>query len=478
MNNGEQDLTLPIVTAVIALAVILLLPFLFRALRRWLIWAGLAGLVLGSIAGWCVWNSYVPQYEASALIKIAAKEPYIAYPSGEQSPRFAANQETLIRSPLVLEVALNRPAPLSENTQQTTSSHNRRQTTFPHNTQELEVRQLPELKNTSDPVSYLEGRITLRQEPDSEYYWISYAGSSPEGAADIVNAVVDEYFNLTTKEDFARINILIRLLENEKHNQSAIVEGLRRDVRDMSKSYMGIDPYAAVPVRLQDPLSDLETQISNARFEHALLRARIADLQEEVFGLRTERPASVGGPVRVFSAGENNDFEVRRNSSKEEFSIFLGRTVARDDQTLAAFADAARALLARLDPRVTIAQAAVEAVNELASGFLLSHVPWNDAAFARFDRRTRALVIDVDLQATTAKTVVDAINKLQMFQAKLIDAEDVGNDGSGLVCRMKTDVPHADSERALQDEQGQAGSSARGTEGQLPEGGGTSEQLR
>ncbi len=138
--------------------------------RRWWQICLPAGCVLSIAAVAAIWLTFHPVYKAEAWLKIESSAPFLLNQQatggvsvGAQDV-FVRTQLQLIRSPVVIEPLLERP----------------------------EIASIPEIKEMSNPVALLGKAISVESENDSELYRISYSASSPQDAANVVNAVLQE----------------------------------------------------------------------------------------------------------------------------------------------------------------------------------------------------------------------------------------------------------------------------------------------
>ena len=102
-------------------------PFVLGVVRQW--WKVVAplGLLLATVGAIIVWWQFEPVYEAQAWLRIEDRRPLCRVSHSRRLERFVGTQIELIRSPLVIEPVLSKP----------------------------EVRRIPELATSSDPVGWL-----------------------------------------------------------------------------------------------------------------------------------------------------------------------------------------------------------------------------------------------------------------------------------------------------------------------------------
>ena len=168
---------------------------------------------------------FVPAYEATAWLRIDESPTYIAFESKQDTPLstkvFSQTQIELIHSPLVLGPALPK------------------------------IARLPEIAQQPDPIVWLAGRIQVKSQGESELFRVFYQGPEPEGAAQVVNAVVDSYFKLRESEDGKRLQRVIELLDQERDRREQELTLLRGMVRDLRKRQPGKIPLQPIQSLLQ-----------------------------------------------------------------------------------------------------------------------------------------------------------------------------------------------------------------------------------
>jgi uncharacterized protein involved in exopolysaccharide biosynthesis len=123
-------------------------------------WVIPIGLILAVGAGALVWSFHVPIYEATALVRIEAGVPYIAFPEGggtQDAERYVQTQVETLRSSFVLYPLLARP----------------------------EIVRISEIKTKYDPVEHLMENLSVKQVGKSELFKISYMSKSAVDAATV-----------------------------------------------------------------------------------------------------------------------------------------------------------------------------------------------------------------------------------------------------------------------------------------------------
>jgi polysaccharide biosynthesis transport protein len=274
--------------------------------HRWLP-ALFMGLVLAACAGAVVMYFYTPQYEASALLMINETRPFIAFAphdTGDESQRYVQSQIELLRSPAVLAPVLSRP----------------------------EIATLPELSDARDRVQYLHDRISIKQMGASELYTVAYTSTSPQAAANVVNAVMAGYLNMHTDDEFQRSQRVIDILEEERGRMGLEVERLRSRIMDLSAEISGLDPFShdamldANDVNrrvfgIRDRLMDIALERETLQAENEYLKQQAEANKEHGTAPVDPDPrlAIASGIQALQVAGEDNELvveQIKRSDAK------------------------------------------------------------------------------------------------------------------------------------------------------------------
>ena len=230
--------------------------FVWRVFAGWWKWVVPLGLVLAAVAGALVFVFYVPKYEASALVKIEAETPFIAFQQGamsKDSERYVQTQIELLRGPVVLTPMLSRP----------------------------EIASIPEIKKSPDPLKYLQKQLSVRQIGKSELYEVSFVSPSPQNAASVANVVVAEYLSLQNREERQRSQIVIDVLEKERLERGTKVDQLRKRVVELARDLTGKDPFGQGVVTdavAFSPASSLYQSLTETDVDFEVLKAELQAL--------------------------------------------------------------------------------------------------------------------------------------------------------------------------------------------------------
>lgn len=227
------------------------LRFVLNAIRQWWRLATPVGLLLAFCAATLVFLFFEQMFEASALIEIKDNAPYLAFPEPDNSKRFVNTQLQLMQHKLVLGPVLSR----------------------------AEIARMPEVAEQEDATQWLREQFHVVSLGDSELYGIRFAGPDPKNAADIVNAITEEYFKLWGQEDTNRTRRIIEVLKQEEDRRASEVKRLRENVRTLAIENTGYDPWATDGLQRgpseSSPLDALETHLVTTEVELTILQARL-----------------------------------------------------------------------------------------------------------------------------------------------------------------------------------------------------------
>jgi hypothetical protein len=219
--------------------------------------ATVLGFSLAILAVFVVWLLFTPQYEASAFIRIAKRPPYVALPADPQDPsqEYATTEVALIHSPMVLQRVLAEP----------------------------EVSRMPEIAGQDNPMDWLTEEVRVRQLGTSEIFVVSFVGSNPTSARQVVDAVVNVYFRRRDEEQARRTETIARMLDVRMRQETAEVEGLQQQVRALALKVTGKDPLlpnAESGASRASATANLQERLAAAELDEATLQAKIKAQEE------------------------------------------------------------------------------------------------------------------------------------------------------------------------------------------------------
>jgi len=285
--------------------------FVLNALRQWWKLAVPLGLLLGGGAAAVVWALFKPQYEAESWIRIREIRPALVFPlEDSQSKQFVATQQEMLRSPEVLLPVLSRP----------------------------EIARLPAVvqlqREGRDKVAGLSDLLLLSQVGKSEFLRVAFRDSNAEHAAQIVNAVVEEYFKLLNQEDARQVSRVVELLERERDNRKVQVEARREEIRQKVIATTGKDPFLTLQepeTPRAHPLGELQAKLISAEVEREVLEAQLQAYQEMLQQQPIQVPeAAVEQAVAQDPEVQAAELQLAESSAKLEELRRISRDAQRD----------------------------------------------------------------------------------------------------------------------------------------------------
>lgn len=143
--------------------------FLHALRRNWLLGAVLGGLIAAPLAA-IPWFVLIPEYKATALVRISQRHVTLLFETADQSGRvdfrsFKNTQRQLILAPILLSNALKKEG----------------------------VSELPEIRGETDAVNWLRKKLEIKFPDDAEIMHITLTLPNGKAAARIVDAVVATY---------------------------------------------------------------------------------------------------------------------------------------------------------------------------------------------------------------------------------------------------------------------------------------------
>ncbi len=262
-------------------------------LGRWWAPAAFLGLLLGAAGAGLVWRLFEPEYEALAWLKIDAHPTHLAFKdSGQNSDSFMLTQLEILRSPLIMDTAVQR----------------------------RELLLLPEIQARSAPAEWLAREIGVRQVGKSELLQVSFEHPDPATSAAIVNGVVDSYMDLQVQQSERHTRHVIQLLEEEKIRRAEELDHLRSKVREIVEKQPELAASGLAGFTLGDPVGDLQNQLIAAEVETEVLRAQ----QES--GRNVSEEEALVAPAAVELVLDQKPQVQRINALLEEKQALLAET--------------------------------------------------------------------------------------------------------------------------------------------------------
>ncbi len=150
------------------------------------------GTLLGGAGSYAAWELLPAKWESTALLQVDQTPASLSSGTGpNQAPRtefgtYVKTAATLLRSDFVLNKALN------------------------------EVRDLPTIKDETDPIKFLGEKLLVVTADGSEVIHVTFAGHNPADVKKIVDAVQRAYMAEVGEKDLQRRQALLKKLEDAK----------------------------------------------------------------------------------------------------------------------------------------------------------------------------------------------------------------------------------------------------------------------
>ena len=229
------------------------------ALRRHWRWVFCLGLALASMGAVATYVLVKPKYQAAATIQIRSQVPYIAFEpdnsARDVSKRFVQTQIELLRSPIVLEPASGRP----------------------------EIAAVTEMWEEFDPVKWMSQGLSVKTIGSSELLTVNFTSTSPKVSSTVVNAIIDEYFDIQKAGEATRNQRVIELLKDESARRQREILLMRNEIKQLvdkataNGTYLAntFTPNNTNTVPLLNPGSELLTRLTDAEVELEILQAQV-----------------------------------------------------------------------------------------------------------------------------------------------------------------------------------------------------------
>lgn len=304
--------------------------------RWWHVCLPVGTVLAGGILAF-IWLTFHPVYKAEAWLKIESSAPFLAFQNatggvsvGAQDV-FVRTQLQLIRSPVVVEPLLERP----------------------------EIASIPEIKAMSNPVAALGKAISVESENDSELYRISYSASSPQDAANVVNAVLQEYTKSYDKDGEQRRTTIIENLTDVAKTRKLELTHLRENVQKLAsqlsgEAVTGLNGGVAAAIDAS-PLGEYLTKLSSSEVDRAVLEATLQAMQSSQKGQAHQPPEA----LLQLTISQDEDVKRQRAVLEMERKIF-------DENAMASARGANDPHLAGAKKRVADAEAKLRDVESKA----------------------------------------------------------------------------------------------------------------
>lgn len=183
----------------------ILVLLLMAGLKRNWKWALPLGLVLGSVAFATLYTLFPKKYEAKAWIQIFSQKPHFIFDEKQQRQyeNLVQTQFALIRSPLIIEKALENP----------------------------QVASLKCITDEEDKAGWLTKELRLQTQGRSEVITVSIETADARGSEIIVNSVIDAYFDYYENQSQEWNAKLVAQLQLELNRQQSAAKILQEEIR-------------------------------------------------------------------------------------------------------------------------------------------------------------------------------------------------------------------------------------------------------
>ncbi len=255
-------------------------------LQRW-VTALIATLLCAALSLSAVWLVLKPKYEVMASIHVAPVERHILFTDPTQDiavnyRQYVGTEAASILSPIVIEAALNEP----------------------------EVRTLPLVVASVDPVATIQDKVRVHQRQGTEWLDVAMAGHDPEQMVLIVNAVIDTYLRRRTEKQRAWDDRISSSLRQEEAELEAKLQIKARQIQQtaVTKGLSSAEPSGAM---LDTWMSELQKLLAEAKKTRAIAEANMASRKSEL-DLQMDGEASDERVAAAFEAFLANHPEMQQ----------------------------------------------------------------------------------------------------------------------------------------------------------------------
>ncbi|MDR1964909.1 MAG: hypothetical protein LBQ50_14145, partial [Planctomycetaceae bacterium] len=204
-SSGRTKPTIDSVESVKITPQIMILLVISGLKRTWK-WALPLGIVMASVAFAVLYVSFPIRYEATAYMQILSQKPYFIFDEKlqQQYDAYVQTQFAIIRSPLIIEKALENP----------------------------DVAHLPHVQKQKDKVGWLSKALKLQTQGKSEMVTLGIEMEVAEDAEKIVNSVVSAFFDYYADRTQEWNLKLLTQLNLELNRQRASARLLQDEIRN------------------------------------------------------------------------------------------------------------------------------------------------------------------------------------------------------------------------------------------------------
>jgi len=178
---------------------------IFTGLKRHWKWALPMGLITGTIVAGAIYFLFPVRYEAMAWIQASLNKPYYIFDEKQQHDyrSYVNTQFALMRSPLIIDKALENPA----------------------------VRRMKCVTDQKDQAGWLASRLNLQTQQGSEMITVAFETEVAQDAEEIVNSVVNAFFEYYETQSNDWNTRMINQLNLELNRQQNAARLLQDEIR-------------------------------------------------------------------------------------------------------------------------------------------------------------------------------------------------------------------------------------------------------
>jgi len=226
-------------------------------LQRW-VTALIVSLLCAALSLSAVWLVLKPKYEVGASIHVAPVERHILFTDPTQDVavnyrQYVGTEAASILSPVVIEAALNEP----------------------------EVRTLPLVVASVDPVATIQDKVQVQQRQGTEWLDVTMTGRDPEQMVLIVNAVIDSYLRRRNEQQRSWDDRILRSLRQEEAELEAKLQVKARQLQQtaVTKGLSSAEPSGAM---LDTWMAELQKLLAEAKKTRAIAEANMASRKSDL----------------------------------------------------------------------------------------------------------------------------------------------------------------------------------------------------
>ncbi len=244
-------------------------------------------------------------YTATAWIQVLRTKPHYIFEESSAKQRdleeFINTQFALIRSPIVMEKALENPT----------------------------VSRMSFVRRQRDRVAWLAKNIKLEAQPKSEWVTVSFSAPEPKDASEIVNSVVNAYFEYYENQNSDWNTRLINQLTLELNRQQNAARLLQEEIRSsQERTAMKGGPTTAESLLREVYLA--ESKLEAVRAELKAMKEYIVEkwpVPEEVLQNEIEKDPTLIGLVKQQTEAQEKWDALKKNLPEDDPQV----TKAKDD---------------------------------------------------------------------------------------------------------------------------------------------------